>query len=304
MQIKYILSLLVAAMLFNACDEGNFEQIVEIDIPPHESRLAINALFLSNTDSLPILVSNSLGILDTSEFEDIKNASVRLERSGASVGAFSYDNRTGYYTTKLSEPLGNNPASYTLEVESSQYPMASAVQQMPTAPIIAQVQTEEQGTVDEDGYRVDEIIVDIEDIAGEKQYYGLRAFIKYEIETTPGDTVEFREQIYLYSSNPLTFVANRTGLGLLISDGSFDGTRYTLRTYTYSRLPFGQPGVELEVELISLTEATYQYTRSLVQYYDSVDNPFAEPVTVYSNIENGYGIFGLGSVSTRLMPLE
>jgi hypothetical protein len=35
----------------------------------------------------------------------------------------------------------------------------------------------------------------------------------------------------------------------------------------------------------------YRYMNSLVAYRKSVDNPFAEPVNLYADITNGYGIF-------------
>jgi len=303
--MKNIMLLFVfVILLFGACTEDRFEQIVEIEIPPHEPRLAINAIFLSQQDSLPVLVSNSLGILDTSSFSDIKDASVQLQRGGSPVGAFSYNTRNGYYTSLLSETLGSDNAEYQLIVEQAEYPTATATQRMPKLPVIDKVELEEDGVLDDSGERVDEVTVEINDPAGSKEYYALRAYITARVETSPGDTVVYKNRIYLSSNNPLVFNANVTDLGLLISDGSFDGTTYRLTAYTYEQLPFGQEGIEFEVELISLTEDVFQYARSLSQYYDADGNPFAEPVTVHSNIENGYGIFGLGNVVVQQVLLE
>ena len=45
------------------------------------------------------------------------------------------------------------------------------------------------------------------------------------------------------------------------------------------------------VELHSITADQYKYRKSLGAYRDAEDNPFAEPVLLYGNIKNGYGIF-------------
>jgi hypothetical protein len=59
--------------------------------------------------------------------------------------------------------------------------------------------------------------------------------------------------------------------------------------------PFLIPGtnraVKSIVELHSITADQYKYRKSLSAYRDAEDNPFAEPVLVYGNVKNGYGIF-------------
>lgn len=49
--------------------------------------------------------------------------------------------------------------------------------------------------------------------------------------------------------------------------------------------------------LHSISEATYLYFKSFDMQYFYTDFPFIEPVTVYSNIDNGAGVFGSYSAS-------
>lgn len=51
------------------------------------------------------------------------------------------------------------------------------------------------------------------------------------------------------------------------------------------------------VRLTTLSNHYAQFLKSSDQYVVNEDNPFAEPVEIYSNVENGYGIFALGSRS-------
>ncbi|MBO4741668.1 MAG: DUF4249 family protein, partial [Bacteroidales bacterium] len=46
------------------------------------------------------------------------------------------------------------------------------------------------------------------------------------------------------------------------------------------------------VEVVSISESLYKYLSTLNNYYDSQNNPFTEPVQVFTNIRGGLGIFG------------
>jgi hypothetical protein len=50
----------------------------------------------------------------------------------------------------------------------------------------------------------------------------------------------------------------------------------------------------------SINHDYYTYLKSLNMYYETggSEDPFAEPVVIFSNIENGYGIFGSYSTDT------
>ncbi|MDH5381622.1 MAG: DUF4249 domain-containing protein, partial [Cyclobacteriaceae bacterium] len=48
----------------------------------------------------------------------------------------------------------------------------------------------------------------------------------------------------------------------------------------------------VEISLKEITRDYYLYKKSTELQRNSVENPLAEPVIVYSNIQNGFGIFG------------
>ena len=49
------------------------------------------------------------------------------------------------------------------------------------------------------------------------------------------------------------------------------------------------------VDLYSISESLYKYISTANNFYDSYENPFTEPVQVYSNISGGLGVFGTKS---------
>lgn len=299
------LALLIASL--TACTD-RFEQVVEIDLPEHESLLAVSTILLSNQVALPVLVSNSRGVLDTFGFNSFPDASVRLTKGGDEVGDFDYESPTSLFVAVLEDSLGNDPNTYTLEVAQKDYPTATATQQMPTMPQIGEVDINEDGTlVEGGGGRLDEIIVEIADQGGVDNYYAFRAYVEGVADGGPGEEpFEFSYPVSLYSNNPLAFESIFTDFTLLLDDGAFDGSVYPFNMYTFESLPFEEASfndLKLRVELIALTEDAFLYIRSLEQYYQAEGNPFAEPVNVHNNIIQGYGVFGLGNVASKTQPL-
>jgi hypothetical protein len=73
---------------------------------------------------------------------------------------------------------------------------------------------------------------------------------------------------------------------MAFSDLSFDGKEATVSVYVYR---YKAPVFD--------RKEYYLYQQSLGQFYYKHDDPFAEPVQVFSNIENGHGIFAAYSVN-------
>ena len=118
--------------LLAGCDSDRFSQVVEVEIPEHESRLVLNARFSSLDTGVTALVANSLGILATSAYDIPEDAAVRLFRDGEWVGGdfFFLPDKLKYFLS-LDEPLGTAPRLYRMEVSAPGYDPISAEQVMP-----------------------------------------------------------------------------------------------------------------------------------------------------------------------------
>ncbi len=55
----------------------------------------------------------------------------------------------------------------------------------------------------------------------------------------------------------------------------------------------------IDLKLFSMDFHSYQYLESIEEFLDASDNPFVQPQTVYTNITNGYGVFGGYSLVER-----
>lgn len=305
MMIRKIVNIkiaILAAMLLTACDPENFSQVVEVEIPEHEPKLVLNARFDSRAQGLDALVSNSLGILDTAQYSVFPEASVRLYIDGALFKDFQFEPEKALFFASLDEPLGNQAGLYRLEASAPGLGSVYAEQRMPRQVEIASVKVEKEGAVSEGGEKADEIQIQFTDPAGEDNYYAVRVDFLTKISFQPGDTVEY---IYpLFTSTLDQIVQQGREYEHLFSGQSFDGNRYTLSLYTEYGIDFGDPNARVRVYLFSLSREAYLYDLSLRQYSDTADNPFAEPVTVFSNIEGGYGIFALRSATEFEAPVQ
>lgn len=56
--------------------------------------------------------------------------------------------------------------------------------------------------------------------------------------------------------------------------------------------------------LISLDEHLYKYLTTSILQRELHGDPFSEPINYYSNIENGYGVFGAERYSTVIMDVS
>jgi hypothetical protein len=83
--------------------------------------------------------------------------------------------------------------------------------------------------------------------------------------------------------------------GLMFSDDLFDGTLFTINFnlntygYYYENIP---DSVKVYFLTHSINEDLYNYLSSYQEYQNAEGGFFVEPVNVYSNIENGIGVFG------------
>ena len=89
--------------------------------------------------------------------------------------------------------------------------------------------------------------------------------------------------------------------GYTFSDELFNGNIYN---YTLEVEWNTQSGNILFANLYSIDRSLYLLNQSLRKYNQNFGNPFAQPVNVYSNIENGYGIFSSYSYHTDSLTVE
>jgi hypothetical protein len=99
---------------------------------------------------------------------------------------------------------------------------------------------------------------------------------------------------YAYAQNALFENQNWWGDHIIFDDQTFEGQNFELRLEVgdfYGERDSNTPKTVYYVVLLNLSKEYFQFLKSLyIQQYNSGD-PFSEPSPIYSNIENGYGVF-------------
>ena len=169
-------------------------------------------------------------------------------------------------------------------------------------------------------------VLKITDTPEEENSYMIRAWYQYKeirhLWLAPGqwldDTIIERRLAVLRSPDELIkyhadgnnigdidiSMGDKGSTGFLISDELFNGREHILSfkaTYIY-RLDPDIP--YLFVEVVSLNMEFYNFVKSYCLYFDARGTPFAEPVAILSNIENGLGYVYGYSVHTDSIKLK
>lgn len=99
------------------------------------------------------------------------------------------------------------------------------------------------------------------------------------------------EQWYLnFETSTPIFEVKNSYVGIFSSETFLDGSCDII--FDFDAYYFSSDSInKLYFELITLSEDAYHYMRTVLLQQEANLNPFAEPVLVYSNVKNGFGIF-------------
>lgn len=285
-----LLLLLVAA----ACN-----QVVDIPVPSYPPRLAINAYgtdFGGAPDYVQLFVGKSAGALDDSGDLQVSEATGQLYRDGVLIASFVKTPASSQSVIEAQVDLVADQGTYELRIQSPGLPDVSAVQTMPSRVPILSAEIDLDGGVDPFGEVADRLDVTFQDPAGSRDYYLLRVYQRYE---TPVGSGQY--QYYEKYLEPFSPVAEPSGDGaIIVEDASFNGKQFTLSVLDYFE---SFEGNDFAVVLYHIDEDRYRFERSSYLYRNADGNPFAEPVTLHSNVEGGYGLFSLSAAdSLTILP--
>jgi len=283
-------------LVFSACGPDAFESTVEIEIPDHTPTIVLSGVIEEGAELFETTVTHSQSKNSPNRIENLVDAKVQLFKDGNLLADLAYDNNSERFFANLAPTDLTAGSTYRIEAEHPSYESVFAEQTIPNPVSIDKFEYDSSGTVDQFGEPADQFKITLTDRAGEDNYYAINAF---QVDTFIDnfDTAIYVQTIELMSLDPSIVFGyhpdNYAGVPM-ISDAAFPGKKYDLVFNAYELNL--QEGEEFIIELKSITRERYLFLLSLKGYYDSDGNPFAEPVTVLSNVENGNGAFGAESV--------
>ncbi len=302
--MKQLFIMLIAASFWSAC-----QQVVNIDLPPHEPRLVLHAFWSQGqNEEIWAWLGNNISVLDNTRLDTlgyspmdrtipyegtvwVNNATVELYKDANLLQTLRVENGARIYTGDLLVDDLDPTASYELRASAPNYPSISANIDILALPVVDSIIFVPEG-VSSNGQVYDLIQAEINDPAGVENYYMF--LLKYTPKDSSWGTFPYYQ--YLESPDQNAEYSNR---GLILADKNFNGSTKSIDLWTF---PLDTFNYQVDLEVYNLGKAIYLFNRSLDLYYEAESNPFAEPVLIYSNVKNGRGI--ASGNSRRVFPLN
>lgn len=284
------------------------EKTIQIDLEDAKIKIVVNGIITPDS-IIKVNVTRSRHILDNAEISPLSDAVVKLYENDVLIGDMTYTQQ-GFYEINHIPSIGKE---YKVEVNHEVYDNVYGVTEiLPTVPIIT---LDTITSFDEYGEEMISFTMTFKDPSGERNYYMLNMRNKYLYEewddtmvvydtlyVSPDTTIvdidyggyvwkERTEYLWFNTDDLLVEEYMYYSNGVIFSDEIIDGETYSF-SGKISKWAFSSPENMIYFELHSLTAGTYKYYKSLNSHYNAVDDPFAEPVIVYTNIEDGIGVLG------------
>ncbi len=286
-----------------ALASGSCESMVDVPLPPEEPRLVAQGFF-SPAGPWAARVSHTVGYGDAADPGFMEDAIVEVWEEGQRLVRLV---RTDTGTYASTSPLPAPGKTYTLRVAVPGYAPVEGRSALPPAhpaPRFAET-SEARGDGADARRRVSHVALTLDDPGGITNYYSLFVVhVRWQedrqagtVRALPPSLFGFESDDLALGDNPLDFL--NTGktryVEALFTDETFDGQTYTIDFDLQYDLPDEAAQVVTRrgfaVVLLSVSESFYKYWKTTVEQAVAGNNPFSEPLRIYSNMAGGFGVF-------------
>jgi hypothetical protein len=285
--------LLLLLMLATSC-----ELIVDVDVP-FDEKVTANSLFRPDSLFSATLHLNRF-ILDENDFSEVHGALVILydENQNAidTLKESTSDGRSKYVSDQ--KPIVGR--KYTFKAAADDFTKVEAVSYAPApVPILHASMTE----IQKNGWEIEKSFkIKFNDDPLNTDYYEIVILAEFQ---GPSAGQVYRERIQLQSSNPAVHNGevetdeNEYRNGFVFNDAFLAETN----ELEFKALYYNANAIRLIICLRTLSEEAYKYKITSQLQRETSGNPFAQPASVYNNIQNGFGIFaGYGESNYAIQP--
>ena len=265
------------------------ETVVDVDIPFDRPQVTLTTVLRANEFPNVRLSFSKYALDNSNSFEPIKNAQVFLEIEGV-THELEYEEENGVY--KNLDLLIQEGKQYKVIANVPDYQPVTAIETIPE--VVPVKSFTFNGEIQKDFWSIEQdITITFDDPIGENFYeiYGY-ANIKTTFEDQFGNEQEHIsfQPLQLNPKNPTYQNDYRFENTILINDRLFEGQEAIIDMFSYGSFFTIEGDVEIFMVLKSVSESYYNFhTTYGLQWWNDGD-PFAQPVQVFANIQNGIGI--------------
>lgn len=289
--MKRILYIAATLPLLLSCTRFFDGVVHDIDIPPHEGILAASMFLDSRDSALVAYVSNTAGIYDSVQSHAVLEAECKISLDGSPLHYWSTQDSNLFYTEPLSDRFGAPTGTLTFEVSHPDYTAVSGSDSFPAPPDM-EVELQHEAAIVY-STPADELTLTLKDLPGVNQHYLIQISLRLTDLTDPTVDTSYFWPIHPYTEFPDAEVLWRdTPNALLVSENNVDRD-LVIPVATDINLP--DDPYEYKIHVRALSDELYTFYKSYLAYLDADNNPFAQPVVLYSNMSNNVGFFGLST---------
>ncbi|GAA4466358.1 hypothetical protein GCM10023093_20380 [Nemorincola caseinilytica] len=295
-------SLLILFLLSIVIGISSCEKTIDVNVPPYDRKLVVSSVTAVG-GKIYALAGTSAAIKDRSSNPDlfVTNAEIKLYVDDVYKETMVYDGTYGYPSTIVAEA----GKKYTIKMTAPTYVELEASTMAPSPVALTAVERIPDIRKNEDGDLQDAIDITFTDPATAGDHYIVRIHGSQ-------DSMMGNYDICVNTSDP-SVETTAGGIddvntcfdnkAMFVRDDLFNGRQKTIRFYVNSDLirPAynGVDSMYSGIELFHVPEAYFKFVQTSSRALDVNGNPFAEPVNVYTNATNGYGMFAIITWDTK-----
>ncbi|MBN1117889.1 MAG: DUF4249 domain-containing protein [Bacteroidales bacterium] len=255
----------------------------DLNMNDFKPQLAINCTF-TNDSLWRVYVSKSSGILANESWDIVNNAVVTISDSNEIISVLD-PNGIGQYTSQHKPQFNQR---YNLKITVPGFETIEASDFQPEQIQIDGIYFTDSISLEENEY-LSQVSISISDNGSLTNFYQIIVYQKDNNNQIVSLMLKSDDLAIENSANyNITGGNSKFKEYLVANDQLFNGTIYSFNLKFFKIIP----DADVFVEIRSLSANLHEYVLSYSKFTENIDDLFAEPLNVYSNINNGLGIFG------------
>ena len=318
-KIKTIIYLTFLIFLFQSCEKI----IDDFEFKERKTKIVLNGI-LKKDSLLTLHISKSIPAHSPDTIMPLKEASVKLYESGKFIENLLFDENGFYKTSNFITPSTSN--EYKIRVEAKGLETVEATTHYPELPQVISIDTSYHQADYEYGYLNSlEIKIQFRDNSKASNYYMVELFYYGNVYYDDYfneiyDTVSTYINPFIISDDEIIEIEyngsdywqsapewEAYGTKLIFSDKLINGKTHTLKLnidpYNFYMDSSNSKNI-LYVNFHNVGKDYYEYMIRRAMVNDTENNPLVEPVTLYTNVKNGLGIFGARNTYTKAIEIK
>lgn len=288
------LYILLSLFLFASCSDLLTKEI-EFEDVGFESLLVLNSHVEPTENQVQISLTKNIPLseVDDKNYKLIKDADVKFLVDNVSYDVQSVENPESIYGYKVALPSDLDLIGKKVKITASKesYKDILAETNVPKDFKINEIKYQEKVINKDGGNLLDRLRFTIEDNANEENYYDFKVLVvTKDTITLPDGEIKITDNFIGISLEREVESPIGNEVQTALSDRNFNGLNYTLSFALNTSAFPSEKKFELILVSTSLSKSAFLHATSVKKYQSNKGfGFFSEPVSIYSNVENGLG---------------